>query len=302
MLAPDRHAHHEGYRYERHRPEESVLYRVVREHWSSFREGVEGLGSLPKFVVNEVDEYLRCGLLEYGFIRAVCESCGCCRLVAFSCKHRGFCPSCLGRRMSDTAVWLTEHVLPTVQMRQWDVCPTLPWPARCVRRFLGLQRQQLVAEFCQVGDFSRVTLPGHLFVRTFIDIVLDFRKEWFDHSEARVWLLIEQAAFGINPRHGAPMLEVPEPPSNQFIPCGVAYLQWRVTLLGFLENGGREVAAHIRYEEFVAAFEAFQEARFRPSVFGNQFIKTPVGRRGSKGLRRAEELADDLVFLSLLSA
>ena len=115
MLASERHANHgQGYQYERHRPEESVLYRVVSAYWPSFRERMEGLGSLPKFVVNEVDEYLRCGLLEYGFIRAVCESCGFDRLVAFSCKRRGFCPSCLGRRMSDTAVWLTEHVLPTV--------------------------------------------------------------------------------------------------------------------------------------------------------------------------------------------
>ena len=30
--------------------------------------------------------------------------------------------------MSDTAVWLTEHVIPTVQIRQW-VC-TLPWELR----------------------------------------------------------------------------------------------------------------------------------------------------------------------------
>ncbi len=96
------------------------------------------MGSLPKFVVKEVDEYLRCGLLDYGFIRAVCQSCGLDRLVAFSCKGRGFCPSCLGRRMSDTAVWFTEHVIPTVQIRQW-VC-TLPWSLR-VR--LGSDR-----EFC----------------------------------------------------------------------------------------------------------------------------------------------------------
>jgi len=91
---------------------------------------------LPKFVANEVDEYLRCGILEYGFVRAVCETCGFDRLVAFSCKRRGFCPSCLGRRMSDTAVWLTERVLPTVQIRQW-VC-TLPWGLRVIA---GYDRQ-----------------------------------------------------------------------------------------------------------------------------------------------------------------
>jgi hypothetical protein len=32
--------------------------------------------------------------------------------VAFSCKGRGFCPSCLGRRMNATSADLIEHVLP----------------------------------------------------------------------------------------------------------------------------------------------------------------------------------------------
>jgi len=129
MLKSDRHAEHApAYEYERRRPEESVLYRVVSAYWPAFRERVEELGSLPKFVVREVDEYLGCGLLEVGFIRVRCTDCGFERLVGFSCKRRGFCPSCLGRRMSDTAVWLTEQVIPREQIRQW-VC-TLPWGLR----------------------------------------------------------------------------------------------------------------------------------------------------------------------------
>jgi hypothetical protein len=40
-------------------------------------------------------------------------------LVTFSCKGRGFCPSCLGRRMCQTATNLIEHVLPPVPLRQW---------------------------------------------------------------------------------------------------------------------------------------------------------------------------------------
>lgn len=121
---------HGGDRYERHRPEDTVLYRVVRSSWDSFRERVEAIGSLPRFVVCEVEEYLRCGILEYGFIRVECEACGFARLVAFSCKRRGLCPSCLGRRMSDGAVHLTEKVLLEVQLRQW-VC-SLPWGLRVV--------------------------------------------------------------------------------------------------------------------------------------------------------------------------
>jgi len=64
--------HTQPCQYERHRPEQSVLHRVVSAYWPSFRERVEELGSLPKFVVREVDEYLRCGLLEHGFIRIRC--------------------------------------------------------------------------------------------------------------------------------------------------------------------------------------------------------------------------------------
>lgn len=40
-------------------------------------------------------------------------------LVALSCKRRGFCPACLGRRISDTAVHLTQQVLPRVPIRHW---------------------------------------------------------------------------------------------------------------------------------------------------------------------------------------
>jgi hypothetical protein len=59
------HAAH-GHGYERHRPEETVLYQVVEQHWPAFRERAEHAGGLPRFVVREMDEYLRCGRLEFG--------------------------------------------------------------------------------------------------------------------------------------------------------------------------------------------------------------------------------------------
>ena len=131
-----RHAHHAASSYERHRPEETVLYRTLAAHWAEFCERAEEAGGLPRFVQREVDEYLRCGLLEYGCVRVGCERCGFERLVAFSCKRRGFCPSCLGRRMSDTAVHLAQKVIPEVPVRQW-VC-ALPWRLRVL---LGYDRQ-----------------------------------------------------------------------------------------------------------------------------------------------------------------
>jgi hypothetical protein len=43
---------------------------------------------------------IRDPLLAHGFLRLHCDECGHDRLVAFSRKRRGFCPSCGGRRMA----------------------------------------------------------------------------------------------------------------------------------------------------------------------------------------------------------
>ena len=105
---------------ERRRPEETPLYAVVHEHLESFLAQAERHErTVPRFVERELRSYLECGLLQFGFARLRCESCGYGRLVAFSCKGRAFCPSCMGRRMSDTAAHLVDRVLPEVPVRQW---------------------------------------------------------------------------------------------------------------------------------------------------------------------------------------
>ena len=48
-----------------------------------------------------------------------CEQCHAEKLVAFSCKKRGFCPSCGARRMAETAALLADEVLPERPFRQW---------------------------------------------------------------------------------------------------------------------------------------------------------------------------------------
>ena len=45
---------------------------------------------LPQFVKDEFDAFLECGILAYGFLRLHCGDCGHDKLVAFSCKRRGF--------------------------------------------------------------------------------------------------------------------------------------------------------------------------------------------------------------------
>jgi Transposase zinc-binding domain len=136
----------------RHRPESTVLYQTVAEHWPAFLERAEGHGGLPRFVVKEFEQYLRCGLLEHGCLHLVCRDCGYSEIVAFSCKKRGFCPSCLGRRMADTALHLEQSVLPRVRIRHW-IC-SLPWG---LRGLLGYDRKlcsEVVSAFMAEVDHS----------------------------------------------------------------------------------------------------------------------------------------------------
>jgi hypothetical protein len=97
-----------------------VLYGVVSDQLTTFLAHAERNGrSVPAFVERELSRYLECGILAYGFLRVRCSQCGFDRVVAFSCKGRGFCPSCGGRRMADTAAFLVDRVLPKVPVRQW---------------------------------------------------------------------------------------------------------------------------------------------------------------------------------------
>ncbi len=88
--------------YERHKPEQTLLHEVVREQLESFLSRAREQGApVARFVERELRAYLDCGVLARGFIRVHCDGCGHDRLIAFSCKGRGFCPSCGGRRMAE---------------------------------------------------------------------------------------------------------------------------------------------------------------------------------------------------------
>ena len=62
--------------YERHRPEQTPLYALIDEHFPRFLERLEAEGaSLPQFVKEEFEASLKCGRLEYEFLRVKCEAC-----------------------------------------------------------------------------------------------------------------------------------------------------------------------------------------------------------------------------------
>ncbi len=102
-----------AYRYQRHQPEHTLLYQIVEQHYPLFVTHIARQGRpLPGYVQREFEEYLRCGRLEHGFLRVRCDRCHVEILVAFSCKRRGFCPSCGARRMAESAALLVDEVLP----------------------------------------------------------------------------------------------------------------------------------------------------------------------------------------------
>ena len=138
--------------------ERGVLYRVIEAHLDAFLDAAahhaEG-ARLPMFVEQEFRDFLTCGVLAHGFARLRCSDCAFERLVPFSCKGRGFCPSCGGRRMTESAARLVDHGLPHVPIRQWVL--SLPYRLRYIlawnhdlcRAVLGVYARALLAFQCQ---------------------------------------------------------------------------------------------------------------------------------------------------------
>ena len=84
--------------YAPRRPETTVLYGVVQHHVETWLRNARLQDrAVPRFVERELRAFLDCGIRDNGFLRLHCDAYGLDRVVAFSCKGRGFCPSCGGR-------------------------------------------------------------------------------------------------------------------------------------------------------------------------------------------------------------
>ena len=100
------------------------LYHVIADHLETFLASLDAdpdATGLPASVQREFYDYLQCGILAPGFLRLGCDACKKELLVPFSCKRRGFCPSCVARRMAPTAAHLVACVISWVPTRQWVV-------------------------------------------------------------------------------------------------------------------------------------------------------------------------------------
>jgi ribosomal protein S27E len=130
--------------YRARHPERTVLYRVLFHHFDRFLAEYEGrfegdYGHFRPIVKEVVERYLDCGNPKCGFARIRCPDCAEERLVMFSCRTRGFCPSCHAKRVEEWGEWMRETLLLDVPHRQ--VVFTIPKRLRVFfkfdRRLLG---------------------------------------------------------------------------------------------------------------------------------------------------------------------
>jgi Putative transposase/Transposase zinc-binding domain len=165
-----------------------------------------------------------------------CPSCEERKLVAFSCGGRGFCPSCLGRRMAQGAANLVDHVLPgNVPLRQFVL--TLPFELRA----------RLAYDRKLIGAVGRI----------FVDTVLRWyarksREHGVAGGESGAFTVVQRVSsdLRLNPHYHAVFLDGVFAPSEdgalRFHPLGslssseVADLMQavRIRVLGWLERHG----------------------------------------------------------------
>jgi len=179
-----------------------VLHAVIREHLEPFLREVSDRGDgsgLPRFVEQEFREFLTCGVLAHGFTRLRCADCAFERLLPFSCKRRGFCPSCGGRRMAERAAYLVDEVLPQVPVRQWVL--TLPyrlryrlaWDHALGRAVLGVYARVLLAFYARTARSHGIQDAG-----TGAVTVIPTLRSWRHSADPR-----SPAAVGAEPRPGS---------------------------------------------------------------------------------------------------
>jgi Putative transposase/Transposase zinc-binding domain len=239
--------------YEPRDPSQTLLYQVVADHLETFLASLDAdldARGLPAYVEREFYDYLQCGVLAHGFLRLGCDTCHQELLLAFSCKRRGFCPSCAGRRMAQTAAHLVEQVLPWVPTRQWVVSvpvPVLYWMAASqeltaqvhtiIRTTIG---QYYVNQAVARGVPRAKVHPGSVtFLQRFgsaLNVNLHF------HCVFLEGVYLDRADHGLKPR-----FVTAEPPSDADIAAVVQKISHRVirTLrrLGYLEAGTDDVVA-----------------------------------------------------------
>jgi len=108
--------------YKHRNPHLTTLHQVLSKYWPAFEAFSTANGeSVGVALKREIKKYLECGIYKHGVVRIKCVNNDCEheKLLAFSCKTRGFCPSCYAKRSFQTAEHLVENVLPACSYRQY---------------------------------------------------------------------------------------------------------------------------------------------------------------------------------------
>ncbi len=135
------------------------MYRVIFHHIDRFLKAYESsfereYGYLRPIVEEVVDKYLDCGNPKCGFAWIKCSDCGREKLLMFSCKTRGFCPSCHAKRREEWGEWMREELILDAPHRQ--VVFTIP---KMLRIFFRYNRSLL----------SSLTIPKSIQLQDNID-------------------------------------------------------------------------------------------------------------------------------------
>ena len=155
--------------YRPRHPERTVLYRVLFHYFDRFQAEYEGrfekeYGFLRPIIKEVVERYLDCGNPRCGFARIRCPDCRAERLLMFSCRTRGFCPSCHAKRLEEWGEWMREGLLLDVPHRQ--VVFTIPKRLRIFfmynRRLLGSLCRLALRSLTRYFGFvaGRDVMPG----------------------------------------------------------------------------------------------------------------------------------------------
>jgi len=281
-------------------PSNTVLYHVIAEHLETFLASLDAdpdaIG-LPAYVQREFYDYLRCGILAHGFLRLGCDTCHHELLVPFSCKRRGFCPSCAGRRMAQTAAYLVKQVLPWVSTRQWVVSVPIPlryWMAgsqdltakvhTIIRTTIG---QYYVNQAVKDGTERSQVHPGSVtFIQRFgsaLQLNLHF------HVIGLEGVYLDRSAAGHKPR-----FVTAEPPTDADIASVIQKISRRVIRLlrrlGYLETA-MEAPVATGYDplrDHEPALARTLAASVQQRIAGGERAGQPVRRIGSGFGREGE--------------
>jgi ribosomal protein S27E len=137
--------------YRPRHPERTVLYRVLFHYFDRFLAEYEGrfekeYGFLRPIIKEVVERYLDCGNRRCGFARIRCPDCHAEHLLMFSCRTRGFCPSCHSKRLEEWGEWMREELL-LMDVPHRQVVFTIP---KMLRIFFCYNRR-LLGDLCQAA-------------------------------------------------------------------------------------------------------------------------------------------------------